>query len=196
MDRSRSGILNATCSMARRLLLASALVIASGSAVLAQAGRAMTVIVVRHAEKAAEPANDPGLTAAGVERAAALWSALKDAGVTAVITTQFARTVETAAPTAAKLGLTPEVVPTGGASHAAAVAAQVKRHPGATVLVVGHSNTVPAIVAALGAREPAPICDEEYDNLYVVSLAADGRATVVHSRFGAPTPAAGCKTMK
>jgi len=54
------------------------------------------VLLVRHAEKAAEPADDPPLTAAGAERAQALATALQDAGVTAIITTQLRRTRETA----------------------------------------------------------------------------------------------------
>ena len=66
-----------------------------------------TVILVRHAEKAAEPADDPPLTAAGATRADALVDLVKDAGVTAVVSTQFQRTRLTAAPTAAKLALRP-----------------------------------------------------------------------------------------
>jgi hypothetical protein len=56
------------------------------------------------------------------------------------------------------------------------------------VLVVGHSNTVPAIIEALGAVRPAPICDPEYDNLYVVTIGPDGKAGVVRAKFGARTP--------
>ena len=63
--------------------------------------------------------------------------------------------------------------------------------------MVGHSNTVPAIVAALGAKQPPMICDPEYDGFYVVTIAADGKAGVIRSRFGVRTPAdASCATMK
>ena len=156
-----------------------------------QNGRHTTVIIVRHAEKAAQPAADPPLTDAGKARAEALWETVKDAGVQAVITTQFARTVETAEPTAIHLGIKSEVVAGGGADHAARVAAAVRAgHAGQTVLVVGHSNTVPGIIAALGAKEPAPICDEAYDNFYVVTIDEAGKASVIHSRYGAPSPAA------
>ncbi len=156
-----------------------------------------TVILVRHAEKAAEPANDPPLTAEGRARAQALWRAVKDAGINAVITTQLARTVQTAAPTASQLHLTGEVVQAGGATHPVEVAAAVKRHAGQTVLVVGHSNTIPAIIAALGAPEPPAICDPEYDGLYVVQLDASGKATLLRTRYGAPSPAdPACASMK
>lgn len=170
---------------------------APGRAV-AQNEKHTTVIIVRHAEKAAQPAADPPLTDEGKARAEALWETVKDAGVQAVITTQFARTLQTAAPTATHLGLTSEVVTAGGGDHAARVAAAAKTgHAGQTVLIVGHSNTVPGIIAALGAKEPAPICDEAYDNFYVVTIDEAGKASVIHSRYGAPSPvAASCGGMR
>lgn len=158
-----------------------------------QDGKATTVILVRHAEKAAQPAADPPLTAEGQARAQALWEAVKDANVGVVITTQLARTVQTAAPTASNAHVVPEVVQAAGTDHPARVAAAVKRHAGQTVLVVGHSNTVPAIVAALGAKEPPPICDPEYDGFYVVTIAADGSASVIRSRYGALSPPCAAK---
>lgn len=168
----------------------------TGCQAAAQSGGSTTVIVVRHAEKAAQPASDPPLTDVGKARAEALWETLKDAGVNAVITTQYARTVQTAAPTAEHLRLEGEIVSAAGADHAARVAAAVKKHAGQTVLVVGHSNTVPGIVAALGATQPAEICDESYDNLYIVTIDAAGKASVIHSRFGAATPVGSCGAMK
>lgn len=145
-----------------------------------------TVIIVRHAEKAAEPAADPPLTAAGEARAKALLDAVRDAGVTAIITTDLLRTKATAQPAAGAFGITPEIVPARAPNHVQDVAAAVKRHAGETVLVVGHSNTVPAIVAALGAKQPAAICDPEYDNIYIVRVSAE-KAGVVRSRFGEPS---------
>jgi broad specificity phosphatase PhoE len=180
-------------------LVAVGLTLFASSGVAAQRdNQAMTVIVVRHAEKAATPADDPPLTAAGEERAKDLLAAIRDAGVSAAITTQFARTKATAQPTVAALSLQTEIVTAGSAaSHPQDVAAAVRKHAGHTVLVVGHSNTVPAIIEALGAKRPAAICDAEYDNLYVVTIAADGKAGVIHSKFGARTPVdASCAAMK
>jgi broad specificity phosphatase PhoE len=168
--------------------LALALVAAVSSLAAAQAARATTVVLVRHAEKASEPADDPPLTAAGDARARDLWNAIKDAGVNAVITTQYARTRATAQPIAAALHLTPEIVQTAGATHAKDVANAVRRHEGHTVLVVGHSNTVPAIIEALGAPRPPAICDPEYDNLYIVTIPPDGKAGLVRAKFGVRTP--------
>lgn len=176
----------------------AAIALAALSATSALAQRATTVILVRHAEKAATPADDPPLTAVGEQRARDLLDAIRDAGVNAVITTQYARTKATAQPTIAALSAPAEVVPaTPGPTHPADVAAAVRKHAGQTVLVVGHSNTIPAIVEALGAKRPPAICDPEYDNLYVVTIGPDGKAGVIRSKFGVRTPVdAGCATMK
>lgn len=153
---------------------------------------ATTVIVVRHAEKAAVPGDDPPLSAAGEARARALREALRDARVQAVLVTQLQRTRLTAAPLTAALGLEPEVVPVRGdvAAHARAVAERVlSNHAGQTVLVVGHSNTVPAIVEALGGGAVDAIDERVYDDLFVVVRPADGAARLVHARYGSPTGA-------
>src|SRR5690349_14719691 len=145
-----------------------------------------TVIVVRHAEKAALPAADPPLTAAGEARAEALVEALRGVPITTVISTDFARTRSTVAPIATRLGLTTQLVDARARDHARQVASEVlARHRGETVLVAGHSNTVPDIVAALGAPKPPDICDSEYDNLYVVRVPASGAATVERRKYGA-----------
>ena len=142
------------------------------------------VILVRHAEKSAEPGNDPPLSAAGAARAEALAVALRDAGVTAVITTQLRRTRETAQPVAASRNIVPQVIPAGGAAaHAEAVAAAVKRHGEGTVLVVGHSNTVPAIIAALGGPRLPDLCESAYSNLFTL-VPGPGDARLVRARYG------------
>ena len=152
------------------------------------------VILVRHAERAAEPKDDPGLTDAGAARALALAAALEHAGVTAIITTNLRRTRETAAPLAKRRSITPEVIAAGsGAAHADAVAAAVRKHPGQAVLVVGHSNTVPAIIAALGGPRLPDICDTAYANLYILEPAGDG-AGLVRAQYGEPDkPGPGCQ---
>ncbi|HET7553522.1 MAG TPA: phosphoglycerate mutase family protein [Gemmatimonadaceae bacterium] len=184
-----------------RLALLLAVTLA-GLSPLAGAGRqdATTVIVVRHAEKAVGQGEDPHLSAAGRARAEALARSLEDAGVTAVITTQWVRTTETAAPTAREAGVMPKVMPVEWDSvsrDAADIAAAVRRHPGGVVLVVGHSNTVPDIVAALGADRPTEICDSEYDRMEIVTVETGGGARLIESRYGAPTPErTGCASMR
>lgn len=161
-----------------------------------------TVIVVRHAEKATGQGDDPQLSDAGMARARALARALTDAGVTGVIVTNYVRTAETAAPTARAAGVTPEVVrvPTDRdwlQSHLAEISAAVRGHEGGVVLIVGHSNTVSEIVAALGAERPRDICDSEYDRLEIVNLLPNGHVRRIQSRYGAPTSVdAECTSMR
>jgi broad specificity phosphatase PhoE len=155
------------------------------------------VVIVRHAEKAAEPANDPPLTAVGAERAQALAAALKDSKVGAVLHTPTTRTRDTARPVAELFGLTPQVLPLGPATtHADAVAAAVKEHAGKTVVVVGHSNTIMNYIAALGGPKRGELCDHQYDGLYTVVI-AHGEATLVEGRYGPANPAdtKGCAAM-
>jgi len=158
------------------------------------AGPATVVVLVRHAEKAA-PTGDVALSPGGEARAAALAAALRDAGVQAVLTTQLRRTRQTAEPLAAARGLTPEIVPVGSdvPEHAARVAAAVRqRHQGQTVLVVGHSNTVPAIIAALGGPRLPDLCDAEYAMLFVlVARGAAGAGAVAGAADGAAAGSGG-----
>jgi broad specificity phosphatase PhoE len=146
------------------------------------------VIIVRHAEKAAAPANDPPLTETGVARAAALAELLKDAKVGAVMHTPTTRTRETARPVAERFGLTPEVLPLGPmASHAAAVAEAVKKHKGKTIVVVGHSNTIMAYIAALGGPTRGELCDFQYDGIYTVVI-GESEVRVIDGRYGPANP--------
>jgi broad specificity phosphatase PhoE len=147
-----------------------------------------TVIVVRHAERAAAPANDPVLSASGSARAEALRIALADAGVSAVVTTHLQRTQLTAKPLADSLGVALTVVRAGSPlqAHLDSVAATVRRQPaGSTVLVVGHSNTVPGIIAALGGPKMADLCDSQYASLFILSFPAAGAPRLIRSSYGA-----------
>jgi len=181
----------------RPSLLVPAFFALLGSASVAQVALAQgtpngttTIIVVRHAEKEAVPATDPPLTSAGNARAGALVELAKDAGVNAIVSTEYLRTRSTVAPLAAKLGLTTEII---GARTSARITADsiLSKHRGHTVLLVGHSNTVPDLVAAFGAAKPADICDAGYDNAFVVTVPASGPASVLRLHFGAP---ASCDT--
>ena len=170
-------------------LFAAALALCS-SVAFAQPPEGGVVVLVRHAEKAAEPAGDPALSPAGVARSQALAAALRDAGVTAILTTQYRRTRDTAQPLAQARGIAAEVVSAAsGEAHAQEVAAAVRRHAGGVVLVVGHSNTVPAIIAALGGPRLPDLCDAAYAELFVLTPGA-GQARLVRARYGAEDAAA------
>ena len=57
---------------------------------------------------------------------------------------------------------------------------------GAVVLIAGHSNTVPEMIAALGVPPPLPtIGEQDFDNLFVVTAnAATGQAALVALKYG------------
>lgn len=132
-------------------------------------------VVVRHAQKAA--GDDPALTAEGEARAQALAAALADAGVSAIYATPYRRTQATAAPLAARTGIAVTRYEPG---DAAATAASIRAagHRG-TVLIVGHSNTVPTLVEAFAGVAIAPMPETDYSRLYAIVLGSDGRARLL-----------------
>lgn len=153
-------------------------------------GRPTTIILVRHAEKGSEPADDPGLTETGRARAERLARLLAPGGVRAIVTSQYARTRMTAEPIAKRLGLTPAVVPleidrdTKALTPASrkALVDNVLANGGRTVLVVGHSNTTQELIEALGGGTHV-IDEKEFDDLFVVTLCAPGSASVVRLKY-------------
>lgn len=172
-------------------LLRSLPLIAFLAAAPAAAQDSTVVILVRHAEKAVVPAtdNDPPLSEAGQARALALLQALEGRTVHAVIATSRQRTQLTARPLAQARGITPEVVSLQhGRAHVDSVAAAVRRHAGHTVLVVGHSNTVPAIIGALGGPRMPELCETEYANLYVLVLRPSAQPRLERRTYGQPDP--------
>jgi len=155
---------------------------------------ATTVILVRHAERASNNPQDPnpGLTPAGQERARELARLLSGRHVAGVIATQYARTQLTAQPTAEAAHVVVDTVPASRdvQAHAAAIAQLVRtRYVGKTVLVVGHSNTVTKIIAALGGPSLADICDNTFGNLFTLTIPAQGEPALERGHYGAADPA-------
>lgn len=164
----------------RRTLLALAAVVVTFAAYAAQP---TTVILVRHAEKApGAPAmnDDPPLTPEGETRAKNLAKMLAKSGITTIYTTPFTRTRNTAAPLAAALNLTPIEVKTGP-TFAADMVAKLRALPaGSTALVVGHSNSTPAVAKALGIPNPPAIDDKtEFDKIFIVTLTEEPKLVVL-----------------
>lgn len=145
-------------------------------------GDALTWVVVRHAEKATDDPEDPNLSALGQARAQRLAQELATAPVTAVYATEYKRTRQTGQPTADAHHVT--ITPYYAKGPANEVAAQLKAaHKRGTVLIVGHSNTVPDIVSALSGQIADPMPDTEYDRLTRIHVAADGAVRVEISRY-------------
>ena len=153
-----------------------------------------SVYLVRHAEKASFWPADRDLDAfqplspAGIERAAALATRLKDAGIAAVYTSRTTRTIETAAPLAqaAIAPITADDATTKPDEMAAFLARLREKHAGdKAVLIVGHSNTIPELLRSLGAAsdcyvrlnitgEPGKLLIEGYEGLWKVDLKKQG----------------------
>ena len=148
------------------------------------------VYLVRHGEKATENPADPELSERGYARADSLASQLREAGVNVVITTHLKRTILTGRPLARMRGITPEIVPATSptSAHIDSVVAAVRRHPGATILVVGHSNTIGHIARKLGGDNLGDLCDHEYSNLIILSMPRAKPTKMLVEKYGPPDP--------
>ena len=140
-----------------------------------------TVLFVRHADiDLPAISRDPVLNSAGVQRAEELAHVVGAAQVVSVFTSTLRRTKLTAAPLVARLGL-----PSGEVPAPEEFARQVRAgEPGAVIMVVGHSNTVPEMIAALGVSTPPVIGEREFDNLFLVTVAGNGEVPLLALKYG------------
>lgn len=165
-----------------RLFLLVALILLAGDIFAAEKEGPTTLILVRHAEKAVDGSTDPPLSPEGERRADELALVLDLMDIRAVYSTPYQRTRRTAAPTADKKGLRIREYKPG---HEMAFIQQViAAHRGETVLVVGHSNTVPKLAnAAAGKEKYGDLEDSVYDNLFIAVFPASGPAAICRLRF-------------
>ena len=164
--------------------------IAIGLAWFFESQATTTMIFVRHAERAGPSADDPGLTPAGQRRATELARQLVDAdvvaGVDAIYSTPYRRTRETAQPVADALDLPINIY--DPSDNEAVLEKILRDHKGKIILVVGHSNTLPTLIADLGASKKAPpIAETEYDNIYIISIPWFGKTKTIRLRFCEPS---------
>ena len=149
------------------------LVLAFASTAMAQTPQSAPVghiYVVRHAEKESESAD--ALSALGKSRAACLATTLKDAKITAVFTSPYQRTQQTAAPTAEEFKVTVKTIKSDDYQAIASAAGEAARS--GDVLIVGHSNTVPQIVKAVGNAD-VTVGNSDYDWLFVIDKSGVAR---------------------
>ena len=155
------------------------------------AATATAVFLVRHAEKVADMP-DPPLSDEGRARARALAHALSDAGIDVIYSTEFARTRQTAQAVSEVTGLDVRIFPVGESTVDAFIDGLAReileRQAGRTVLVVGHSNTVPALARALGATEAADLTEKDYDDLFLVELTQTGAVRLLRLHYGERSP--------
>jgi broad specificity phosphatase PhoE len=166
-----------------RLLAAAASLLLTHSAVAQRA-----VFVVRHAEKQSESnERDVPLSEAGRARAQRLAALLKNSGVAAIYSTDTVRTLETAEPLARVLKIAVRkysAVDSDGKTNLQPLADRLKtEHARDTVLVVGHSDTVPPLLKSLGCAEDITIPAGQYDDLFTVVPRADAPAVLLRLNY-------------
>jgi broad specificity phosphatase PhoE len=144
----------------------------------------ITVILSRHAEKAASPPKDPPLSSAGEKRANLLASMLADAGVDAIYVTELQRTQQSAAPLAARTHVKPTMIPADDTDQ---LIKAIRGRQSGVVVVIGHSNKLPAIIAGLGGPK-VTIPETEYDNLFVLTVGAT-QSSLLRMHYGSTIPA-------
>lgn len=152
-----------------------------------------TVFLVRHAERADEPRQDPPLTEKGVARSEALARLLSTADIKAIYTSQFARTKLTAEPLAKQLGVTATAISLKTSpSNPRAIAEEstkeivdkIMTQVDGNILVVGHSNSIPDVIKMLGGNVVPSIDEKKFDDLFIVTVYENRRAKVVHLKYG------------
>ncbi|MDH4124665.1 MAG: histidine phosphatase family protein [Gammaproteobacteria bacterium] len=163
--------------------------IAIGLAWFFESQATTTMIFVRHAEQTDHEADDPSLSEAGQRRVAELTRQLVDAdvvaGIDAIYSTPLKRSMETAQPLADRLGLPIHSYDAGDTE--AVLETILKAHKGKIVLVVAHSNTLPELIANLGAsKKVPPIAPNEFDNIYIISIPWFGKTKTIRLRYGEP----------
>ena len=137
------------------------------------------VYLVRHAEKASAAPDTP-LSPAGQKRAECLAKTLKEAGIKQIYVTDTKRTQDTAAPLAAALKITPKII---AARDPNSLIRDLLYSGGGNILVVGHSDTIPFILARLKAGTVPPIADNEYDRLFITTVIEGGATQAATLRY-------------
>ena len=167
----------------KRIISILIIAITASAGVTAQGEQeSFTIYLVRHSEKNYESPNqdDLPLTECGEQRSEALAVFLADIDVKAVYSTDYARTRSTAAPTAEDKGLETQMY--SAADHEGLVAEILAARE--TVLVVGHSNTIPVIASMLTGENFNEIDLDVYDRIYQVVICGDAASVnLFHSPF-------------
>jgi len=176
------------------ILMVLATMMFSQPAVAQDEFKPITVFLIRHAEREDEPKQDPPLSKDGVARSNALARLLSTAGIKAILTSQYTRTKQTAEPLATKLGLTVtpftlKISPSNprqvAAESTAEVTNKILERSGESVLVIGHSNSIPDVIKMLGGDVVPTIDEKKFDDLFIVTVYAKGKAKVVQLKYGA-----------
>ena len=170
-------------------IIVAYIAVAIGLAWFFESQATTTVIFIRHAEKDLTQLDNPGLSDQGRVRVAELTRQLIDAdvvaGIDAIYSTSYRRNTETVQPLAKILNL--EINYYNPTENEEVLENILDNHKGKIILVVAHSDTVPTLIADLGAsKNVPPIAEHEYDNIYIVSIPWFGKTKTIRLRYGMP----------
>jgi len=127
-----------------------------------------SIYLVRHAEKLPDSKN-PALTDCGTTRAEQLASMFSKANITAIYSTSYQRTMQTAKPLANLLKVAIKNYNPKHLEQFSLLLTQKNENS----LVVGHSNTTPMLVELLAKQKVAPLTEQDYQYLYQVQFVND-----------------------
>lgn len=161
-------------------LLLTALVILIAGSLFGQTPT--TFILVRHSEKASDGTNDPSLSQPGLERSNNLAALLIEQEISALFSTPYKRTKATLTPIAREKGL--EVKTYDPYAGDKMLKEAMTSYSGGTIVVSGHSNTIPNLAnALLGDVIFSQFDDNDYSNLIIIVASEMGKGKLIHLNF-------------
>ena len=143
------------------------------------------IYITRHAEKATNDPKDPELTSDGIARANALGILLYTKNIKKIYSTSYKRTQSTAKPLSEAIHVPIQEYnkDTSGTLLRRVLASRQN------TFIVGHSNSVIPMLDSLGLpHKKMKIEENEYDNLFIVTMKKGHAISVKETKFGAPSP--------
>ena len=151
-------------------------------AIISYSQEQTTFILVRHAEKALDGTNNPPLSEAGLKRANDLAALLANQDIDALYSTPFVRTESTLTPVGRDKGIeVKNYDPYAGTSW---LSDALQKHKGGTIVISGHSNTIPDLAnALLGEKKFEQFDESDYSNLIIIVTTEVGKGKLVRLKF-------------
>jgi 2,3-bisphosphoglycerate-dependent phosphoglycerate mutase len=146
-----------------------------------QAQETTTIVLIRHAEKVKDGTQDPALSAEGKQRAVVLVKMLEQNDIASIYSTNFKRTQQTVLPIAQAKGIAVQTYHQTDLNWLQKVA---KENSGKTILIVGHSNTIPEMAnALLSEKKFEQYPDTLYDQMLVIQYNEKTKPSVLVLRY-------------
>lgn len=129
------------------------------------------MILIRHAEKSTDDLRDPALSEQGKQRAKLLAQLFQDVNIDVFYATPYKRTHGTISPLASTKG---KEIQMYNATDKNQVLEIFKSGMGTSMMIAGHSNTIPPMVNLLIGEDKFPELDEsEYGKIWVLIFKGD-----------------------